>query len=208
MMSLIKAWSQFRSYPLQSVLIILAIALGVAVVTMVAASLQATNNLVAEQNDQLWSREMRLQAKKNDWSAFYQGAKPIPVREVGLLSDQKVILNIDDLAKAKEVAPLVDYAYLSDWTSLQKMQDDDSTLDLEITSATADYVKAAKLKVTKGSLPSETDFAEQRKVIVLSTRALEQLGLSEDIVDQSVQFTNWDGAPTDYTVIGILEKPA
>ncbi len=79
---------------------------------------------------------------------------------------------------------------------------------MQVNSATADFVKAAKLKVSKGSLPSDTDFTEQRKVIVLSARALEELGLSPDIVGQSIQFTNWDGTPIEYTVIGILEKPA
>ncbi len=203
----LKAWSQFRSYPLQSVLIILAIALGVAVVTMVAASLQSSNALSNSQLDQLWSREMRLQSKKNDWSAFYQSSTPIPVREVGLATDEKVVLSLDDLAKAKEAAPLIDYAYLSEWSSLQKLQDDDSMLNLDVTSATADYVKAAKLKISKGSLPSDTDFTEQRKVIVLSQRGLEQLGIDKSIVGQSVQFTNWDGTSIEYTVIGILEKP-
>ncbi len=119
-MQLMKAFRQFRSYPLQSGLIVLALALGVAVITMIASSLYMTNTSLGEQSQQLWSRELRLQSKKNDWNAFYQGGRPIPVREVGLVTDEKVVLSLDDLTKAKEVAPLVDYAYLSEWTSLQK----------------------------------------------------------------------------------------
>lgn len=202
-----QAFRQFKSYPLQSVLIVLAIALGVAVVTMVAASLQASNAQSVEQQEQLWSREMRLQSKKNDWAAFYQGGRPIPVREVGLATDEKVVLSLDDLASAKEAAPLVDYAYLNEWSSLSKTLEDGSTVDLSINSATADYAGAARLKVIKGGLPSEADYAEQRKVIVLSQRDLEQLGLDESIVGQTLEFMGFDGSPTEYTVLGILEEP-
>jgi putative ABC transport system permease protein len=203
-----QAFRQFRSYPLQSVLIILAIALGVAVVTMVAASLQATNAQSAAQQDQLWSREIRMISKKNDYSAFYQGGRPLPVREVGLATDEKVVLSLEDLQKAKGAAPSVTYAYLAEWTTFSKAQEDGSMVNVEVASATADFVKAARLKVTKGSLPSDTDFAEQRKVIVLSPRGLEQLGVTEDVVGQTVELMSaFDGSPTQYTVIGILEKP-
>lgn len=201
------SFRQFRSYPLQSVLIILAIALGVAVVTMVAASLQATNAQLSGQEDQLWSRELRMVSRKNDYSAFYQGGRPIPVREVGLASDEKVVFTLDDLQNAKEAAPTATYAYLNEWSSLSKILEDGSSLDLAVNSATADYAKAARLKVTKGSLPSETDYVEQRKVIVLSQRGLEQLGLDESIVGQTIEFTSFDSSPTNYTVLGILEKP-
>jgi putative ABC transport system permease protein len=201
-----QAFRQFRSYPLQSVLIILAIALGVAVVTMVAASLQSSSAVSEEQQDQLWNREMRLQSKKNDWRAFYQGNKPIPVREVGLATDEKVVLSLDDLAKAKEVAPLVDYAYLSNWTTFFKTAEDGSMVDIGVNSATIDFMKAMRLKVIKGSLPSETDFTEKRKVIVLSAKALEELELDESIVGQDIQLMD-DQGENSYTVLGILEKP-
>jgi putative ABC transport system permease protein len=202
-----QAFRQFRSYPLQSVLIVLAIALGVAVVTMVAASLQATNAQSAAQEDQLWSREIRMQEKKNDWSAFFQGGKTIPVREVGLATDEKVVLTLEDLQKAKEAAPAATYAYLAEWTSFSKTQEDGSMVNVDIASATADYVKAAGLKATKGSLPSDTDFAEQRKVIVLSSKGLDQLGVTEDIVGQPIELMGLDGTPANYTVLGLLEKP-
>jgi putative ABC transport system permease protein len=204
-----QAFRQFRSYPLQSVLIVLAIALGVAVVTMVAASLQASSAQTSAQQDMLWNREIRMSEKKNDWGAFYQGGKTIPVREVGLVTDEKVTLTQSDLQKAKEVSPAVQYAYLSEWNSMSKTQEDGSTLDISITSATAEYVKAARLELTKGSFPSDADFTEQRKVIVLSHNALEQLSVDESVVGQSLEFINpFDGAPVSYTVIGILKKPA
>jgi putative ABC transport system permease protein len=202
-----QAFRQFKSYPLQSVLIILAIALGVAVVTMVAASLQASSSQTLAQQDQLWNRELRLVAKKDDWGAFYQGGKTIPVREVGLMTDEKVTLSLDDLQRAKEAAPAATYAYHSQWMTFTKVGEG-ATTDLEVTLATSDYVKAARLKVAQGSLPSETDFSERRKVIVLSERGLKQLGVTEDILGKTVEFESFTGeGPLTFTVIGILKKP-
>ena len=83
------ALRQFRSYPLQSALIVLAVALGVATVTAVVALLEQTTAQLS--NDGLWAREITLQTKANDPSAFY-GDEVVPVREVGLLDEAKVSL--------------------------------------------------------------------------------------------------------------------
>ncbi|MGL4610885.1 MAG: ABC transporter permease [Trueperaceae bacterium] len=82
----------------------------------------------------------------------------------------------------------------------------DGEISINVNSATIDFMKAVKLKVSEGSLPNETDFAEERKVIVLSTRALEQLDLEESIVGQDITLMDRTGE-NSYTVLGILEKP-
>ena len=189
------AFRQFKTYPLQSLLIALAVALGVATVTAVVATFAQTN---AQLNDsQLWFRQITLQTKANDWGAFYNSGEVVPVREIGSLNEEKVSLSLDDLAPAKEAAPTVDYAYVVNWTSFNGHAKDGKAFEFYAQSVTADYLAAADIRVVQGSLLSEGDFAEARKVILLSEEAVERFGLEggpgrsgrRDFLDLTEMFT-------------------
>jgi putative ABC transport system permease protein len=201
-----QAFRQFRSYPLQSVLIVLAIALGVAVVTAVAAVFQSNNASQAFQRDQLWNRELRMQSKKNDWNAFYQGTKPLPVREVGLLEDESVTLTKEDLQRAKDASPSVPYAYLMSFWIYKLMVRDGTIADMDILLVTTDYARAAKLEVSSGSLPIASDYEQENNVIVLSSRDIKKLKIEGEPVGQTITVT--EGAKTGrFTVVGVLKEP-
>ncbi len=195
------AFRQFKTYPLQSLLIALAVALGVAVVTAVAATFNQYN---AQLNSSLLSqRQITLQTKENDWSAFYNGGESVPVREVGLSNEKKVSLTPEDLAPAKKAAPTVDYAYLQRWNVLT-VERENETFDLEVTDMTQDFLAAAEVKLSQGGLPSESDFREKRRVILLSEVALKKLSVTGDPVGQSVSLSNFDGE-NSYTILGVVE---
>ncbi|CAN5878451.1 ABC transporter permease [soil metagenome] len=194
------AFRQFKAYPLQSLLIALAVALGVAVVTAVAATFSQYNRQLG--SNELWQRQITLQTKSNNWNAFYSGGETIPVREVGRLDDEKVALTPDDLTAAKEASPTVDYAYLMGWDSYTVAGDD--SLEFEVRPVTADYLAAANIQVIQGSLPSASDFAEQRNVLLLAEGALGKLGLEGDPVGQSVKLSSFEGEKS-FTVVGVLE---
>ena len=202
---MLAAFRQFRTYPLQSVLIILAVALGVAVVTAVAATFAQFSNQM--DSSQLWQRQILLQPKASDWSGFYNGANSLPVREVGLVDEEKVSLTLDDLARVKEAAPTVDYAYVTNWTSFTARSKDGETFEVDLRAITADYLAAAGVEVVQGSLFSEGDFAEARKVILLSEVTLERFGLTEDAVGETVHLADFGGESL-YTVVGVLEGAA
>ena len=195
------AFRQFKTYPLQSLLIALAVALGVATVTAVVATFNQYNSQLS--SSQLWSRQITLQTKENDWSAFYNGGEPVPVREVGLLDEEKVTLSLDDLAPAKEAAPTVDYAYLQQWNILSAELENEA-FDLDVAEITQELLAAAEVKLTQGSLPSESDFTEKRSVILLSEAALEKLGVTGDPVGRSVTLTGFSG-DNSYTILGVVE---
>jgi ABC-type antimicrobial peptide transport system permease subunit len=195
-----RAFRQFRIYPLQSLLIVLATALGVAVITAVLATL---NQSAAIDEDHLWQRQLTLQARSDDFMAFYAGSEVIPVREIGLVDDAPVTLTFEDLTAAREVAPSVDYAYVVDWAIFDAITEADERVSLEVNSATEDFARAARLELAHGSLPSSSDFAEGRSVIVLSERALRELALTPEVLGQTIRLADWQGEQ-DYTVVGIL----
>ena len=196
------AFRQFKAYPLQSLLIALAVALGVAVVTAVVATFSQYNRQL--DSNELWQRQLTLQTKSNDWSGFYSGGETIPVREVGRSGEEKVGLTLDDLVAVKTASPTVDYAYLTGWDSYQLAGDD--SLELDLRPVTADYLAAAAVQPVQGSLFSDSDFAEGRNVLLVAEGALPKLGLEGDPVGQSVELSSFEGEKA-YTVVGVLEGP-
>ncbi|MDQ3398040.1 MAG: ABC transporter permease [Deinococcota bacterium] len=193
---------QFRTRRLESVLITVAVALGVGVVTAVAAFLDIGRQQQARFGDMLFSREISLQARADDYRAFFTpGSAPAPAREIGLASDEAVALTLDDLARAREAAPSVDYAYIQDFRGFS-LPDDGGFV--QAYAVTQDYLAAAEVQVTSGSLPSESDFAEGGRVMLATPGLVERLGLEGDPLGQEVAFGFNEER---YTIIGLLSEP-
>lgn len=191
---------QFRTQPLQSLLIVVAVALGVGVVTAVAALLDIGRQSQAQFDEELIARELTLQAVENDTSAFTSpGLTPVDVRQIGLVSDEPVTFTLEDLEAARNAAPSIDYAYLN---AFKTFHNGALGEDFLVGSAvTADYIEAAGLEVTSGSLPTDSDFAENRRVMLVTPRVVERLQLTGDPIGQAVAFERED---EPYTIIGLL----
>ena len=97
----------------------------------------------------------------------------------------------------------MDYAYVTSWSG-DTADTGGDTFDFNTSSVTANYLAAADVKVIQGSLPSESDFAGTRRVILLSEETIEKLRLEGDPVGQRVTLSSFDG-PDDYTIVGVLE---
>jgi putative ABC transport system permease protein len=193
-------FSQFKGYRLQSILIIVATALGVSVVT---ATLAAVEQLAQNRNE-LWQREITVQAKANDQGAFYDGARPIAVREIGFVNEESVELTLNDLQTAKAASPSISYAYITTYSQFNLMLNDGNTILFDVDSITEDYLKAANIKVVKGSSFTEGDFHEQRKVILLNGKIANLLGIQDNPIGKEIKVSDFE-LITTYTVIGIIE---
>jgi ABC-type antimicrobial peptide transport system permease subunit len=97
---------QFRSRPLQSLLIVVAIALGVAVVTAVVAYMQLSNRQAELAKNSLDARTLIFTSKQNDFSNLLS-ANPAPVRKVGTSQDETVTFTLEDIRAAKMAAPSI-----------------------------------------------------------------------------------------------------
>lgn len=196
----LRSFRQFRTRRLESILICIAVALGVAVVTSVAAILALAQQAQADFEDELIAREVLLQPVEDDLDAFTTGGTDrLDVRVVGSIYSPSVELGFQDLEAARAAAPAVDYGYVRGFKTFSS---DALGNDVLIASAvTPEYLPAARLEVMAGSLPSMSDFAEGRPVILLTPRFATLLGLEGNPVGQQVRFTGED-AP--YTVVGLL----
>ena len=143
---------QFRSRPLQSVLITLAVALGVAVITAVAAFLDIGRAEGREFAESVEGRKLTITSKANDWSVFYEGGVPNPVVKIGNADNENVVFSVGDVEEARAAAPSVDYAYAE---VAQYMGSNIGALAfIDATGVTPDYIEANNLstrqKTNKG----------------------------------------------------------
>ena len=190
---------RFRSRPLQSLLTVLALTLGVAVVTAVAAFLEVGRQTQRAFAGSLWAREMTLQTREDDYSAFSDPDAGL-VREVGRENDAPVTLSAADMERAREAAPSVDYAYVTTPTC-NDMPDSDVPFDPLAVSP--DYFPANGVTFVQGAGFSESDFREQRRVVVLSQRLAGLLRLGDDPVGQTVRARDCDSL-ADFAVVGVM----
>ena len=190
---------QFRSQPLQSLLTVLALMLGVAVVTAVAAFLGVGSQTQAAFSRSLWAREMTLQTREDDYQAFSEGDAGL-VREVGLENDAPITLSAIDMDRARAAAPSVDYAFVTTPTC-NDMPDLGARFGRLAVSR--DYLSANGVTFAQGTGFSESDFSEQRRVVVISERLAGLLALGDNPVGQTVQARDCD-ALADFMVVGVM----
>ena len=140
---------QFRVRPLQSILIVLAIALGVAVVTAVAAFLDIGTASSRDFAASVEGRRITLTARANDWQAFYEGPVSVPVIKLGAADDEPVSFTLDDVEQARVAAPAVDYAYAEVAEFMSSTEVDLAFIDA--VGITPDYLEANEVKLSSGS---------------------------------------------------------
>ena len=185
----------FNQRALESILIIAAIAVAAAAVTVVAGLLANTSNSSSEG---LYSREITLQSKANDSNAFYL-SNVSDVSEIGPKDSKPPVLKLANLAAVKAAAPTVTGAYLADFWSFNYKGLPGM---LSVIKITPDFQTAAGLNVAEGSLMSATDFEKHNLVMLLSPDAVKKLKLKAPVVGRELTF---EGDTDKYTVIGVLK---
>ena len=184
---------QFRTYGLQSALIVLAIAFGVAVVVAVAAFIDLGRQADQQFTGSVWAREITLSSKEDDLSAFWAGGITRPVRELGQTEALPAEFSLDDVEKVRDAVPSAAYVY----TMVGQFIDSTSTAAelLPAYGVTEDYLAANEVKVISGSLFSKGDFEEKRNVALLSSKLLKQTKIEGDPVGKKLE---------GFEIVGVL----
>jgi putative ABC transport system permease protein len=185
---------QFFNYPVQSWLIVTAIALGVSVITAVYTVLVSNNP-----EEALWQREITLQDVRTAPKSL-----PIPLREISDVTESNLVFSDADLTMIKDAVPILNYAYIKVPWQINLILGDNVLNNTDILYVSQDYLKAAESSLTLGSLPTERDFADKQPVIVLTLDAAKRLG-GDGLIGQEVTVGNIDGTRDTFTVVGIFQ---
>lgn len=193
------AMRRFRSRWVESLLIIMAIALGVSVLTAVIAIQDVSRRTEASFRTSLEARQVVIRSSANDFNAFHPpGVEPLDIRLLGSIYSPTVQFTFGDIQAIKAAAPSVDYGYAR---GRKAFQSDAWDGVLAATSVSADYLTAARIRVTSGSPPSVTDFESERNVMLVTPRFAAALELEGQLVGQEVEFVGED-AP--FIIVGLL----
>ena len=194
-MNLRRFWTQ----PFQFLLTVLALMLGVAVVTAVSAFLDVSRQTQAAFAKSLWARELTLQTLEDEYLAYPDSGTGL-VRAVGLTDDKPVTLTQADMEKARAAAPSVSYAFVTTPTCTDMP---DSGIRFKRLAVSRDYFPANDVTFAQGAGFSESDFVKQRRVVVISERMVGLLRLGDNAVGQTVQARDCD-ALADFIIVGVM----
>lgn len=198
---------QFRSQRLQALLIITAMALGMGALTAVATILRLNQSAAEVLNERLSTRTITLVPTLYDARPFVAtpGASPLDARRLGPVASAPVVtLTADGLARARKDVPAVQYAFISAQSYFPPPQGSQGYLSMN--AVTPEYLQAAKIQVTQGSLLTGSDFSQERKVALVSEHLLKVYGISGSPIGQQFAFTLPGASPQSYTIAGVLAK--
>ena len=160
-----------KARKLESGLIVMAVALGVGVVTAMLALI--LNGLAQERafSESIEARELVLVSLNDNVQGVSFGADVNPVMKLGKANDKPVKLEQSDLQAVLRACPALQYAYLNDFFVIreQKKNDDPSrSYDLQVQAVTRSYLEAAKLRLVAGAWPTSRQFESHDKVVAIT----------------------------------------
>lgn len=177
---------------LESLLVVVAIALGVAALTAVNAMVVISQTAIAGFPDSLVARQIVM--LPNVAVVDYElDARPVVAGQD--LPTAVVRFTYQDMVEARDGAPTVDYGYVRGMRVMEWHQ------VFMFATFSADFLEAARIRVVAGSLPTVGDFEEERNVLLITPRYAARMGIEGNPVGQ--EFTPFGGT-APYTIIGIL----
>ncbi|MBX3142521.1 MAG: ABC transporter permease [Trueperaceae bacterium] len=202
------AWRQLWTRLVESLLIVVALALGVGVIVAVASFLDIERQIAGLMSLPLEAREISIQSVEN--GELFQAGETVGVVRLGVTGSRQVLFQLSDLDEIRAAVPAADYVYTKVYNYMRTGVDATvpgafmaSTHNRLYTAAvTEDFLSAAKVTLLDGTLLTTADVAAQRPVMVIRREALEPLQITGDPIGQRLFLEN---LVPDHTIIGVVD---
>jgi ABC-type antimicrobial peptide transport system permease subunit len=167
---LLTATRPIRTRSLESALIVVAVALGVGVVTAMLALI--LNGLEQERSftDSIEARELVLVSRNDNYQSAF-GPEASPALKLGKASDKPAKLEQADLQTILKACPALQYAYLNDFSIILEptnIDDPSRAKEIQVMAVTRSYLDAAKLTLLAGTWPTSKEFQNHDKVLAVT----------------------------------------
>jgi putative ABC transport system permease protein len=197
---------------LESILIILGVALGVTVICSVVGLIAGYNQ---EMNQQMSGPQMRTFSLMSSQYS-YEGTERKPLTRMGRSDEKPITLTYDDYVKLRDAKIEGLFAvWLSSWgsdfkpnraeqpdpqkSSPEEMQKWESENMIGYRLVTPEVFQAVQVKLVKGDLIRADDVKQKRRIAVIGEQMAEQYFGSADPIGKEIHLT---AGP--YTVVGVV----
>ena len=191
-----------RGRPLESTLIVSAVALGVSVVTVMLALLLNSAQFNSRYERSLEGRVVRVVAKVGDRNAF----EDTQIIRDGVGLAQRVDLSVENMKALRSRSPAVQYAYMMDdvYTNRPDLPGVNASdwSNIMFRAVTPDFIPAAGLKLLEGSWPTAKDFALRKPVVAVSEVFAKRWLGGQPVIGRKIT-----GQDLSFTVIGVFATP-
>ncbi len=195
---------------LESLMVVLGLAFGVAIISSLFSLTRAYNYEMKTRSNDPEQRERRVESNT--------GWQPLPGRKnpavkIGDTRKKQIHFTISDLAKAREACPDIEDGYISfgarfsvtDTPALRRAE----IKDFECRMVSPEYFTAYNMEIAAGSLFTESDIHSENSVIVLDKKLAVKLFPDEDnstIIGKNITLSSPDsGVNLTFTVIAVLK---
>lgn len=196
------AFRQLRTYPVESALIIIALAVGVGALSAVATLYGVNDEIAKRIRADITSRRFTIMpATSDDFANLSSENLILPVRQN---QPTNMRFTLADLEAIKELAPGVDHIYYRierQWFPASWSRTSGLGMAMAVTS---DYTDLAGIEVARGSWFSQEDFDLGRRVVVLTERHLAELGIEGDPIGREIPMNYADMGGAPFTIVGVL----
>lgn len=206
----------FRSisaHKLESFFIVLALAVGVSVVTTTLAFLLYSSKQMKLEKNSIYMRGMIVESKTDNWRTVYDvSGIPKPLGEIGRVGESEVKIFSRDLDTIRKISPDVQYAYLQQPVfDLQefgkppaaKWEDN----DFIATMFTPDYIQVRNLRLVRGSLITPEEYRDQKNVALITKWLAKKRFGTTSPIGQILKFDDL-GRTVAFRIVGVVEPSA
>lgn len=187
----------------ESIMVILGLGFGIAVVTTVLCILSDFNSLISNQSDSEWMRNIYVYPKE-----YSNSSNNSSIQKIGNRESPKINFTLDYLNDIKKICPTIDYAYFRLWINMEPDSNEEFSEntswwqgEMGAMGITEDYLPFIKMNVGKGSNFSADDYENGRNVLIIGGNLAKKLFHDKNPVGLSLNYNNME-----YKVIGVLEE--
>ncbi len=200
------AWRQLWTRLVESLLIVVALALGVGVIVAVASFLDIERQIAGLMSLPLEAREISIQSI--EIGEIFQTGDTLGAVRVGVAGSRQVVFGPSDLDEIRASVPAADHVY-GKVENYMRTGEEDPYIGNYMTqnryhtvAVTEDFLSAADVTLLEGSLLTTSDMAAERTVMVVRREAVELLEITGDPIGQQVFM---DNLVPPHTIVGVVD---